>query len=606
MEPPVTVVTPGEGDVVSVPDEVNSSAPPAATTGNPIPRPWPFYFGSEQRPLFGTLHLPSGGWTGSRVLLCPPLGYEAHFAHLTFTDLAATIAQATGSVVMTFDYDGTGDSAGSDDEPDFIGRALSSIAQAIDCLTALPGAPGPLLLIGLRVGAALAAQVAAGRSDVDGVALWAPIGGRAFLREQRVFSQLSDTNPAPPPGYARDLGEQGFEANGCTFDAAAVAALEGIDPKKLGKPPARRVLVLHRADLPAWRKPPEAWAAAAVEEDAAGGYSEMMEPPWLWSSPGEAIGKLADWVRRQSGLGASTQAPLLPAPRDSARMPGGYEERVVWFGPNRRRFGVLTVPPGATRAALFVSSVFSYRIGPNRSNVNLARRLAAAGIASLRIDVTDVGDSRERTGVIPTHPYDEVAIGDALEAIEYLRAAGFKSISAAGICAGAFVCWRAAEESPHPVNAVLANISLFDSRVWTRERHLKWRAGPPPEEKKPGGDAPFGARSRWFLRRAARALKSGGVELALASLPAALRAKGLPARILRLQRRGSRVVLVYSASDAASKRYQYLTSYHRLRFAVTGAVVTRVAHGPDHSFTPRWAQAMLGDIVAEEMAGWTG
>jgi len=32
----------------------------------------------------------------------------------------------------------------------------------------------------------------------------------------------------------------------------------------------------------------------------------------------------------------------------------------------------------------------------------------------------------------------------------------------------------------------------------------------------------------------------------------------------------------------------------------------RVAHGPDHSFTPRWAQAMLGEIVAKEIAGWTG
>jgi hypothetical protein len=75
---------------------------------------------------------------------------------------------------------------------------------------------------------------------------------------------------------------------------------------------------------------------------------------------------------------------------------------------------------------------------------------------------------------------------------------------------------------------------------------------------------------------------------------------------LHLQRRGARLVLVYSGTDAASRRYRYLTSYHQLRFAVTRAVSIRVAHGPDHSFTPRWAQSMLGDIVAEEVAGWTG
>jgi len=574
--------------------------------GVPIAPPCQFYFGSEHRPLFGTLHYPSAGWNGSRVLLCSPLGYEAHFAHLTFTDLAGTNAESTGSAVVTFDYDGTGDSVGSDDEPGFIERALSSINQAIDYLKALPGASAPLLVIGLRVGAALAAHVVADRSDVDGIALWAPIAGRAFLREQRVFSQLSDTNPAPPPGYARDLGEQGFEANGCTFDSAAAAALDPIDPKKIGKAPARQVFILHRAELPTWRKAPERWTSATIEEDAAGGYAEMMEPPWLWTSPGEAIGKLVDWVGRLTSPSASPRAPLKLAQQDSARMPGGFEERAVWFGPNRRRFGILTVPPGATRAALFVSSVFSYRIGPNRSNVNLARRLAAAGVASLRIDVSDVGDSRDRTEVIPKNPYDEIAVGDALEAIEYLRAAGFKSVSAVGICAGAFVCWRAAEQSPHPVNAVLANIGLFDSRVWTRERHLKWRAGPPPEARKPGPDASITKRSGWFLRGAARALRDGGVELARATLPATVHPKGLPARILRLQRRGSRVVLIYSATDSASRRYRYLTSYHQLRFALTRAVVMRVAHGPDHSFTPRWAQAMLGEIVAKEIAGWTG
>lgn len=592
---------------MSVHVEVKPAEPVNNVSSLPIPRPWPFYFGSQARPLFGMMHLPSGGWNGTRVVLCPPLGYEAHFARITLTDLAATIAEVTGAAVMTFDYDGTGDSAGSDDEPDFIPRVLGSINDAIDTAKAIPGTAGPVVVIGLRLGATLAARVVAERADVEALALWAPVSGRAFLREHRVFSQLSDSNPPVPPGYERDLGDQGFEANGCTFDGAAAAALEGMDLKKLGRPQVRRVFVLHRTELPTWRKAPEGWASPALEEDSSGGYAEMMEPPWLWTPPREAIDKLVAWVGRVTAAFPAARTPLMLATRDSAQMPGGYEERAVWFGPNARRFGILTTPPGATRAALFVSSVFSYRIGPNRSNVNLARRLAAAGIASLRIDVTDVGESRERTGVVPTNPYDEVAVADALAAIEYLHDAGFKSISATGICAGAFLCWRAAEQSPRPVNAVLANISLFDSIPWTRERFLKWRAGPPPEAKKPGADAPLAERLRWILRRVNHIARKSGLEMAAASLPASLRSKGLPARIIRLQKQGARVVLVYSASDTGSaKRYKYLTSYHQFRFALTGAVVTRVVDGPDHSFTPRWAQSMLGDVVATEMSSWTG
>jgi dienelactone hydrolase len=574
-----------------------------------IPPSQPFYFGAEGRPLFGTLHVPQGGRVRARVLLCPPLGYEAHFAQITFVDLAAALTAATSSVVMTFDYDGTGDSSGTDDEPQWVPRVLASIHQAIDHLKALPGPRVPVIVIGLRMGGLLAARAVAERYDVDALSLWATPTGKAFLREHRVFSQVSDTNPLPPPGHERSLGARGFEANGCSFDDEAVAELEGMDASRMAKAPAPRVLVLHRSGMPTWRKVPEAWHGAAVEEQSVGGYAEMMEPPWLWSWPGEAIGKLVDWVGRVAGASAPGPLQLMTAgPRTRAEQPGGFEERAVRFGPGGRRFGILTVPKGgeSTRVTLFVSSVFSYRIGPNRSNVNMARRLAASGIASLRIDVSGVGDSRERTGVPPTHPYDEIAVEDALYAIDYLRSQGFTAISAAGVCAGAFVCWRAAERSRGPIKAVLANISLYDTRVWTREQHLRWKTVSAAKDEGPANAVSLRSKVRSRLERLKRSLEHGGRDLALASLPARFHPSGLPARIQALARRGSRLVFVYGATDAALTRYRYLTSYHQIRFLLSGSAVARVVEGPDHSFTPRWAQAVLADLVASEIAGWTG
>jgi dienelactone hydrolase len=555
------------------------------------------------------LHAPEGGFGGARVLLCSPLGYEGQFAYITFSDVAASIAATSNAVVMTFDYDGTGDSAGIDEDPDPIGRTVASVHAAIDYLKAIPGPPGPVIVIGLRAGAVVAAYAAVKRSDVAAIALWAPVSGRAFLREHRVFSQLSDTNPPPPRGRARDLGVRGFEANGCVFTDEAVDALEAMDLKKLEKPPAPRIFVLHRADMRSFRAPPEAWSTAEFEEQDAPGYAEMMDPPWLWIPPRIATRALVDWVHRvaaphRPSLGAL--APLQITPEDHGVMPDGSEERGVWFGPRGRRFGVLTLPKGAKpdHACLLVSSVFSYRIGPNRSNVFLARRLASMGIASLRVDVTGVGDSREHIARPPAHPYDEAAVGDAVHAIDHLRSMGFARLSAAGICAGAFVCWRAAERAGGALNLILVNIGRFDPAPYTREHHTEWRAGTPASAMKPGPDAPIGAKARWFLRRAAKAALLGKT-IALASAPSRLRPTGLPARLFDIGRRGGRVFLVFSHGDMALNHYKRWTSYHHARLTIQETVGVRVIAGPDHSFTPRWAVFMLLDVVTKDIASWS-
>src|SRR5262245_8429353 len=104
----------------------------------------------------------------------------------------------------------------------------------------------------------------------------------------------------------------------------------------------------------------------------------MVEPPWLWTCPLEAIQTLSDWARRVAGPPAGPKAKLRDAGRDVAVMPGQIEERPVWFGPRGCRFGILTHPAqGDTdQVAILVASTYAYRIGPNRLSVVLARRLA--------------------------------------------------------------------------------------------------------------------------------------------------------------------------------------------------------------------------------------
>ena len=119
----------------------------------------PFHFGSEQRRLFG-IYEPALCKSGKKraVLLCYPMGNEQIFAYRTFRQLAARLVGA-GFHVLRFDYFGTGDSYGDTGEGD-IASWCEDIETAIDELREMT-AVAQVSLVGLRLGANLAVQVAA-------------------------------------------------------------------------------------------------------------------------------------------------------------------------------------------------------------------------------------------------------------------------------------------------------------------------------------------------------------------------------------------------------------------------------------------------------------
>lgn len=134
----------------------------------------PFHFGDEQRRLFGVFE-PALCRSGKEraVLLCHPMGNEQVFAYRTTRQLAARLAGA-GFHVLRFDYFGTGDSYGDAGEGD-IGGWCDDIETAIEELKDMTGV-ATVSLVGLRLGANLAAEVAARRREQIGkVVLWQPL-----------------------------------------------------------------------------------------------------------------------------------------------------------------------------------------------------------------------------------------------------------------------------------------------------------------------------------------------------------------------------------------------------------------------------------------------
>lgn len=141
----------------------------------------PFFFGAANRGQFGIYHPPAGMPKDEGVVLCPPLFAEYLRTHACLRRVAVALADA-GVPVLRFDYRGTGDSAGDFEEttPDDWRR---DIAAAIAELQDLSGV-GRVRLVGVRLGATLAAQVATDIRAVNSLVLWDPIiNGDIYVKQ---------------------------------------------------------------------------------------------------------------------------------------------------------------------------------------------------------------------------------------------------------------------------------------------------------------------------------------------------------------------------------------------------------------------------------------
>jgi len=208
------------------------------------------WFGSEERPLFGWLHTPAGARALGGVVVCPTLGVEAMSAHRAMRELAYGLEQA-GYLVLRFDYEGTGDSAGEETDEGLVAAWESSIEAAI-ALVRQTGAER-VGLVGFRIGGTLAGSVLQRTAGVDALVLWDPsASGRSFIREQQALKAMSigDTSTEGVP----ELTDGAVEILGSVLSRSVVDALGGIE---LGDPPGP--LAPRRSPPTPPRNPPSAW-----------------------------------------------------------------------------------------------------------------------------------------------------------------------------------------------------------------------------------------------------------------------------------------------------------------------------------------------------------
>lgn len=568
----------------------------------------PVYFGSPERPVFGAFHRPKGTWSGVRVVLCAPLGYEGPFAHLALRELAHTLT-VNGAAVLRFDYPGYGDSAGNDEAPGQVGFWVESVRDAIDTVKRFAPSDGPVVLLGLRAGALLAAATASTREDVTALALWAPsLSGKFFVREQRAFSRLAHVSAASRATREGEWGAKGFEANGYVFTDDTIAELSKLDTKAMRLPGVTSVLLLDREEAPVGDAFPAAWREGVhVQIQSLHGYAEFMEPPWISVYPDVAIQAIADWVEMLAPrlTAAIPETATVPVPM-SAIVEPGIRETAIWLdGEGQQHFGILTEPVdgNARHAIVMITSTFGYRIGPNRMHVTAARHFATMGVATLRFDLSNTGDSRADVFARAKAPYDMSALEDVRRAYRLLAARGYPSLALGGVCAGAFMAWRAGMRDREISQMLLVNPEAFMPIEYALRDHQRMLQVRPPFRE-------MLQTERNPLRIAgvlvSRAMTLGRIirEYTAARVPAVLRPSSLTADIGRVGARGARLSIIFSSEDNGVEELHRVLGPSLQRHTRGGHLSLAYIDGADHSFTPRWATKTLVKHMAQALAPW--
>jgi len=186
-------------------------------------------FGPPETPLFGLLHSPPPEEQGEfGIVITQPFANEYYRSYRSLKVLADRIA-ALGFFVLRFDYYGTGDSGG-DDEDLGLPRWREDLLASIEFLRQETGVK-KTHLIGRRLGGAICMEVASTVSGIERIALWDPVlNGKDYITElqedHKDFVNVHHRDKWTIPEFKNDMYR--FEALGQCFPNTLVDEIEAI------------------------------------------------------------------------------------------------------------------------------------------------------------------------------------------------------------------------------------------------------------------------------------------------------------------------------------------------------------------------------------------
>lgn len=401
------------------------------------------------------------------VLFASPWGFEEMCTHKFWRVIADRLA-AVGVSSLRFDYPGTGDAGERDDFQAGLTIWEDSLVEAAEQLRYLSGCRR-IIVVSQGLGAAIATNAAGRLGDLAGMAFLAPaISGRFYLRELQFWARAIDDGMGLAEAH-RSSG--GVAIASLRMPEPIAADVRKLDLMAVATAPCSTCLVVERPDRPA----DSGFAnrletlGATVTRASYTGYDALVANPTMAKMPLVVAETLVDWI---AGLPAGKPVSSGEAIAGPHYLSGdGYRETPLTFGQAQRLYGVLCEPQGTRQGAtvLLLSTAYDRHAGWGRTTVTTARDLAREGIASLRFDPANVGDSQPVAGLAEQVLYTETQVADVVEALDLVEERGLLPAIVVGRCSGAYLAFRSALRDPRIKGMVVANPFSF---FWNPKRNV--------------------------------------------------------------------------------------------------------------------------------------
>jgi pimeloyl-ACP methyl ester carboxylesterase len=235
----------------------------------------PLFFGTSESPIYGVLHQAQEDRKQRGVVLCPPFGQEYMRSHRAFRQLAFLL-ERKGFDVLRFDYRGTGDSSG--DPTDFTAEDwIQDIASAAEELREACGVSN-ISIVGLRLGALLAAAACSGLSGINQLVLWDPVlSGVEYDIELVKNSEADVPNDRGVVAGNGALADGSLSYNGFVMSLEYRRSISILNLLKLFPVPANRTLEIVSHETPAFE------TLRATGSNFAGFEYQLVPAPHDWN-----------------------------------------------------------------------------------------------------------------------------------------------------------------------------------------------------------------------------------------------------------------------------------------------------------------------------------
>jgi pimeloyl-ACP methyl ester carboxylesterase len=585
---------------------------------SPIQPARPLYLNGGTEGVFALFHDASDRRRETAVLLCPPFGWDPLCPYCQLLSFGEHLA-ACGYPTLQIDLPGSGNSAGNPGDPERLRAWTQAVSAAALWLRAASGAPR-IVAVGVGLGGLVSYRAALGQAPIDDLVLWAvPARGRALVRELRVSSRLPASSVLPPGDRGLPLLPEGAVlAAGYLLSAATAAALEALDLTELPLPNGkhRRVLMLGRAGPTVDELLRGSLERAGLEVTVASGRgygatNEVFECVGSWLAEGEAhrdrLGAPVELPAPGGTLSAGTEEP---SSHEHLRLNyAGVElrETPVWVDrPNARLLGVLTEPlHGQAQLCAVLLAGHHHHTGPNRMWVEIARRWAARGVPTLRMDLSPIRDSGDAS-TDATARFAPEYVDETCAVLEMLRARGLPTrFVLAGLAAGAYWSMHAALRDERIAAIIMLNPRAL---IWSEQlhaaRHMRRLRGRLPHSsglrKALAGEiAPrrFVEVSRTLAALAVRTSLDRSRRMAGSWRGEDSQPDPLEGLFDTLRDRGQRGLLVFTGREplreelAATGLFDRLDRWPNLELRTIGTSVAT------HMLTPLWLQLEVHELV---------